>query len=42
MNFKEITGTDLENNLESYCIFDVRSTEEYKLSHIKGAINIPI
>lgn len=41
MNFKEISGSDLENNLDSYVIYDVRSKEEYKLGHIKGAINIP-
>lgn len=41
MNFKEISGKDLENNLNSYIIYDVRSKEEYKLGHIKGAINIP-
>lgn len=41
MNFKEISGSDLENNLDSYIICDVRSKEEYKLGHIKGAINIP-
>ena len=41
MNFKEISGRDLENNLDSYIIYDVRSEEEYKDGHINRSINIP-
>ena len=41
MNFNEITGKQLEDNLESYMIYDVRTREEYKLGHVKNAINIP-
>ena len=31
----------LEDNLESYVIYDVRNREEYQLGHVKNAINIP-
>lgn len=41
MNFKEISGGELEKNLDSYTIYDVRSEEEYSQGHVKGAINIP-
>ena len=41
MYFNEISGKNLEQNLDAYSIFDVRSREEYSWGHVKGAINIP-
>lgn len=42
MTIKEISGKDLEGLDGSYKIIDVRTEEEYKLGHIKNAINIPL
>lgn len=40
MYIKEISGSDFEENLDYFTIIDVRSPEEYKNGHVKGAINI--
>ena len=41
MYFNEISGSEIEKNLDAYSIFDVRSREEYSLGHVNGAVNIP-
>ncbi len=41
MFIKEITGSDLEESLGQIKIIDVRTTHEYNMGHIEGAINIP-
>ncbi|WP_022967021.1 rhodanese-like domain-containing protein [Denitrificimonas caeni] len=39
---KEISSEDLLDKLESVQIVDVRTSAEFKLSHIQGAVNLPI
>lgn len=41
MEYKFISGNELENNLEKYFIIDVRTREEYNNGHVPGSINIP-
>ena len=41
MEYKFISGNELENNLEEYFIIDVRTREEYDNGHVPGSINIP-
>lgn len=41
MEYKFISGNELENNLEKYFIIDVRTREEYDNGHVPGSINIP-
>lgn len=41
MEYKLISGNELENNLEKYFIIDVRTRDEYLDGHVPGSINIP-
>ena len=41
MEYKLISGKDLEDNLENYFIIDARTKEEYDEDHVPGSINIP-
>lgn len=41
MEYKFISGNELENNLEKYFIIDVRTRDEYLDGHVPGSINIP-
>ena len=41
MEYKLISGSELENNLKKYFIIDTRSKGEYELGHVPGSINIP-
>lgn len=41
MEYKLISGKDLEENLDKYFIIDARTKEEYDQGHIPGSINIP-
>lgn len=41
MEYKLISGKDLEDNLENYFIIDARTKEEYDEGHVPGSINIP-
>ena len=41
MFLKQISGKELEENLDAYRVYDVRSPEEYASGHIPGSINIP-
>ena len=41
MEYKFISGNELENNLEKYFIIDVRTRDEYLDGHLPGSINIP-
>ena len=41
MEYKFISGNELENNLEKYFIIDVRTRDEYLDGHVPRSINIP-
>lgn len=41
MEYKLISGKDLEDNLDNYFIIDARTKEEYDEGHVPRAINIP-
>lgn len=41
MEYKLISGKDLEDNLDKYFIIDVRTKEEYAAGHVPGSINVP-
>lgn len=41
MYYKQIEGKELENNLDYFNVLDVRTDEEFKSGHVKGAIHIP-
>jgi len=40
--FKEITAEELVENLDKFCIVDIRSPTEYSEFHIPGAVNVPL
>lgn len=42
MTFKEISGKELEENLDKYNIIDVREEDEYEDWHLPNAKNIPL
>lgn len=37
-----ITADQLKNSLSDYAIIDTRSSEEYMLSHLEGAVHMPV
>lgn len=41
MEYKLISGKNLEDNLDKYFIIDVRTKEEYAAGHVPGSINVP-